>query len=176
MSEKAFSAKKLAECGLFTCIIIICSWISVRIFAVPYTLQTFAIALAVFCLGPVYSSVSIGVYLLLGMAGVPVFANFNSGIAAIAGPTGGFLLGFFFTALVGGLLCKYFGKNRLLRIIWMSVGLALSYGSGMLWFWLVYDGGGLFVAFTACVLPFIIPDLIKTALAEIVSSKIQKRR
>lgn len=62
--------------------------------SVPITLQTFAIALSGYCLRPKYGLLCMGAYLLLGLAGVPVFAGFGVGAATLIGPTGGFLIGF----------------------------------------------------------------------------------
>ncbi|MEI3229118.1 MAG: biotin transporter BioY [Lachnospiraceae bacterium] len=82
--------------AIFAVLIAICSWISIPT-TVPFTLQTFAVFLAVGVLGGKRGTLSILIYLLLGAIGVPVFAGFTGGIGIVLGTTGGYIIGFLFS-------------------------------------------------------------------------------
>ena len=92
--------QELARAALFAALIAICSWISIPT-AVPFTLQTFAVFLALGVLGGKLGTLSVAVYLLLGAVGLPVFAGFQGGLGALLGATGGYLAGFLLTLLAG---------------------------------------------------------------------------
>ena len=85
--------------AVFAVIMAICSWISIPA-AVPFTLQTFGVFIAVGILGGKRGTLSVLVFILLGAIGVPVFAGFSGGIGVLAGTTGGYIIGFLFSALV----------------------------------------------------------------------------
>ena len=89
-------------------LITICSWISIPLGPVPFTLQTLGILAVMLTVGGRRGTIAILVYLALGAVGVPVFAGFKGGIMSFIGPTGGFLIGFVFGALVYWLLVKLF--------------------------------------------------------------------
>ena len=94
--KKKFEPLDLAYMGMFVALMAICSWISIPT-AVPFTLQTFAVFMTVAVLGVFRGTAAILVYILLGMAGVPVFAGFSGGYGAVVGLTGGYIVGFMFT-------------------------------------------------------------------------------
>ena len=85
--------RDLTLIAVFAAVIAVCAWISIPA-AVPFTLQTLGIFLAVGLLGGRRGTISVGVYLLLGAVGAPVFSGFNGGIGYLLGATGGYLLGF----------------------------------------------------------------------------------
>ncbi len=158
-------------------LIVIGSMISVNAFAVPFTLQTMAIFIVLMSIGGKRGSISILVYLLLGAVGIPVFAGFKGGPAVLMGPTGGFLIGFIFVGLLWWLLADRFisktGSKAWLRIV-LRIVMAVfcevaMYAFGVVWFMTVYASQtgpvGLSSALTMCVFPFIIPDIVKIAVA-----------
>ena len=102
----------MAEVGLFTAVLVICSWLSIPA-TVPFTLQTLAIFLSAGLLGTRKSVAVVIVYLLLGAAGVPVFSGFRGGIGAILGPTGGYMIGFIPAVIIVGVCIKRFGRSFL---------------------------------------------------------------
>ena len=159
-------------------LIAVCSWISIPIGEVPITLQTFAVFLTVGLLGGKLGSISVLVYVLLGAVGVPVFAGFRGGIGVILGTTGGYIVGFICSALVIWLIEHIFGKKPLVSIIAMIIGLAVCYAIGTVWFMVVYTHNtgavGLGAVLGWCVTPFIIPDIIKIALAFIITNRVGK--
>ena len=163
--------------AVFAVIMAICSWISIPA-AVPFTLQTFGVFIAVGVLGGKRGSLSVLVFILLGAIGIPVFANFSGGIGVLAGPTGGYIIGFLFSALLMWAMEKLPGKKSVMQIVSMIAGLIVCYAFGTAWFVIVYGRMNGPIGFTAalvsCVVPFIIPDIIKIALAYVLSRKLRK--
>ncbi|MGN1114743.1 MAG: biotin transporter BioY [Oscillospiraceae bacterium] len=168
----------LCLAGLMVAIMAVCSWISIPIGQVPITLQTFAVFLAVGLLGGKWGTVATLVYIILGAVGVPVFAGFTGGFGTIMGTTGGYIVGFIFSALVMWLIEKLFGRKLVVTIISMVVGLLVCYAIGTVWFMVVYARNtgavGLGTVLGWCVVPFILPDAIKIALAAILSNRLRK--
>lgn len=176
-SKKAFTVKELAFIGVFTAIIAVCSWISIPA-TVPFTLQTFAVFLAIGILGGRNGSISVLVYVLLGAIGVPVFANFSGGLGALLGSTGGYIVGFIASALIMWLFEKILGHKLWVLAISSVIGLIACYALGTVWFMTVYTKAngavGIGTVLGWCVIPYIIPDLAKIAVAVGISSKLRK--
>lgn len=154
--------------SLFAVVMAICSWISIPA-AVPFTLQTFAVFLTVGVLGGKRGIIAICVYLLLGIIGIPVYAGGTAGIGIILGNTGGYMIGWIFSGLVMWAMEILFGRKNWVLALSMLLGLIVCYIMGTVWFMVVYakEMGqiGLWTAILWCVVPFIIPDLIKIGLA-----------
>lgn len=149
-------------------LIAVCSWISIPL-TVPFTLQTFAIFFLMVLLGGKRSTASVMVWLLLGAAGVPVFAQFTSGLGIVLGNTGGYMIGFLFIGMIYMTAEHFFGQKLPVQIISLLLGLAVCYAFGTAWFTVVYtrtNGAvGIGAVLSWCVLPFILPDLGKLLLA-----------
>ena len=137
--------------SLFAALIAICAWISIPVPPLVFTLQTFGILLTLGLLGGKWGTVTILVYLLTGIVGLPVFAGFRGGAAALLDATGGFLWGF----LLGGIA------------FWL-----ISYACGTWWFSRYAGDVGISAAVLTCVVPYLIPDALKLALAYTLSIKI----
>ena len=154
--------------AVFAVIMAICSWISIPA-TVPFTLQTFGVFIAAGVLGGKRGTLSVLVFILLGAVGIPVFANFSGGIGVLAGPTGGYIIGFVFTALVMWLIERLLGTKTWVLALSMLLGLAVCYAFGTAWFLVVYTKNtgaiGLWTALGKCVFPYILPDCLKIALA-----------
>lgn len=167
----------LAYVGLAVALIAICSWISIPT-AIPFTMQTFAVFAVVGILGMYRGTIAVLVYILLGAVGVPVFAEFSGGIGVLFRNTGGYIMGFLFTALVTGAIIKLFGKKVWVMAAAMAVGLLVCYAFGTAWFMVVYarnNGAvGIATALSWCVIPYIIPDLVKIALAVLLTKRVGK--
>lgn len=172
--------KDLTMIALMAVVITVCSWIAIP-FAVPITLQTFGVCMALRLLGGVKGTAAVGLYILLGAVGVPVFAGFTGGLGHLFGPTGGYIFGF---AVMGAL---YIAAERILPdrkgfaagLIRLSAALLACWATGTLWFALQTASGnradGIRAALLTCVVPFIIPDAVKLVLAQLLGGKIKKK-
>ena len=172
--KKTFSAQRLAYIALGAALTAACAWISVPA-PVPFTLQTFAVFASVLILGGRESAIAILVYLFLGAVGLPVFAGFKGGPGVLFGPTGGYLWGFLLIALLYRIPVR---KESLpVRALLLAAGLAVCYAFGTAWFITVYSRTspmGLSKALSLCVVPFILPDLAKLALALLVGCRVRR--
>ncbi len=168
----------LALCALFSAVIAACAWISIPAGSVPFTLQTFAVFAALGLLGGKRGTISIAVYLLLGAVGLPVFAGFQGGIGALLGTTGGYLVGFLLAGLVVWLAEARFGTKTGVFVAASVVGMLLCYAFGTAWFLVVYarTKGAITLATALgwCVLPFLLPDAAKLALAVLVRARLRR--
>ena len=104
--KRRSAAYDITVVAISAALIAVCSWISIPVGPVPFTLQTLAVLAVLLTTGGRRGTLAIVVYLALGLVGVPVFSGFKGGPAAFAGPTGGFLIGFAAAALVFWLLEK----------------------------------------------------------------------
>ena len=174
---KGFQTMDLAYVAVCAALMAVCSWISIPA-TVPFTLQTFAVFCSLGLLGGRRGTAAILVYLLLGAVGVPVFAGFSGGIGILFGTTGGYLLGFILMGLVYWLGERLSMDSRNVRIISMILGLLLCYAFGTAWFMFVYarqtGAIALGTALAWCVVPFLLPDLVKMALALLLSGRLRK--
>lgn len=167
----------MAYIGIFAVVIAICSWISIPA-TVPFTMQTFAVFLAVILLGGKRGTLAVLVYILLGAVGVPVFAGFSGGLGIIINNTGGYIIGFLFSALIMWAAESLLGKKLWVQAVSMVLGLAACYAVGTAWFMFVYirntGAVGLMTVLGWCVIPFVIPDIVKIALALMLGSTLRK--
>ena len=169
-----WSTRDMTAIALMAVLMCLCTWIAIPA-AVPFTLQTFAVFTAVELLGPRRAFWSVAAYLLMGAVGLPVFSGMTGGFGVLLGQTGGYLWGF----LLLPLICRgaaAAGQGRLARIVGMVLGMLACYGLGTAWFVFVSGGTGWITALTMCVLPFLLPDAIKLALAVSFADGLRKRR
>ena len=164
--------KSLVQIALGAAFIAVCAWITIP-GPIPFTMQTLAVLTVAGLLGAGKGCAAVGVYLLLGAVGVPVFSGFRGGVQALVGPTGGYLIGFLFTALLVGWAAGRFPK------VWqtaafMALGVLICYAFGTAWFGLFFASGGLGAILAACVIPFILPDCAKLALSVLLVRRIRK--
>jgi len=140
---------------------------------VPLTLATFAMYVAAASLNWKYGTLAVCVYILIGLAGVPVFSNFGAGVPRLVGPTGGFIVGYIPMVLVIGLIVDRFEDKIPAYPAAMILGTIPLYAFGTLWYSISQR-----VPFTAalavCVLPFLIGDAIKIVLAGIIAPVIRR--
>lgn len=170
--------KDIVYISFFTTLLAVCAWIYIPT-TIPFTMQTFAVFLAMFVLGGRKGIVVVFIYLLLGIIGVPVFSGGTAGPGILLGVTGGYMVGWIFLGIVvcagERLSTRYTNK---IEVIALLSGLLFCYLFGTLWFIHIYAGGsentGFWPAFSVCVLPFVVPDLIKLVLAYTVSRRMKK--
>ena len=174
--DARFSARALAQVALMAVVIAACTWIQIPFGQINFTMQTFGVFVALGLLGGKAGTMSVVVYLLLGAIGAPVFSNFSGGVAKLAGPTGGYLVGFVFAGLVYWAVTKLFGEGAVSSVIGMILGNLVCYAFGTAWFMTVASSKpGLAAALSMCVLPFVLPDLLKIALAYTVTVTLRDR-
>lgn len=138
---------------------------------VPISLTNFAIFLAIFVLGMKSGTISFIIYLLLGAIGVPVFSSFRGGLQVLAGPTGGYLIGFIFLALIMGFALEHFDRKLVPTIIGMIIGMAVCYAFGTVWLAKLLSLSfkeGLMMG----VIPYLPGDTAKIIIAAIVGPKL----
>lgn len=168
------SVKEMAFIALMVAVTAICAWINIPVYIVPFTMQTFAVFAALLLLGGRNGTLAVVVYLLLGAIGIPVFAGFSGGISKIVGPTGGYLIGFLFQGLIYLLFEKLTPMKEWHKITALVLGLLVCYLFGTVFFTLSLGKYTFWAALGMCVLPYIIPDLAKLALAWIVCLTVSK--
>ena len=129
-------------------------------------------------LGGKRGTVSVLVYLLLGAVGAPVFAGFRGGFASLLGTTGGYLVGFVLLTLIITFAQAHWGQGQWVFVLSAAVGLLVCYAFGTAWFLIVYTRTGaitLGVVLAKCVLPFLLPDAVKLALATLLRARLYRR-
>ena len=170
----------MAYIALFTVLMAVCAWITVPLPKplVQFTLQTFAMFMPLTTLGGRRGLYAMVVYLLLGAVGVPVFSGFRGGLGVLLDTTGGYIIGFAAAALVYWLLTAKLGDSLPVKIAACVLGRAVCYAFGTAWFLVLYARTtgpiGVTTALSWCVLPYIVPDLLKLALAVVLSGRIKK--
>lgn len=172
-NSSSLSINKLIICALFASLMTICSWISIPLFftPVPVNMALAGAYITGLLLGCKYGFISEVLYILLGAVGLPVFAGFSGGIGAIAGPTGGFIIGYAFCAFVCGLSARK--KGIMMRILLMLCGMSLCYGCGLIWFMYI-TGSTLWAGLVSCVIPFLAGDAVKIILVSILYRYLEK--
>ena len=161
--KRKIATKDLVLTALFAALTAVLAQIQLPIGPVPFNLAVFGAFLAGMLLAPAWAAASMGVYMLLGAVGIPVFAGFMGGPAVLLGKTGGYVSGYIFIALATALAVKRSGKLPVIGAA-MLAGLLICYGFGTAWFMAV-TGADLVSALGWCVLPFIVPDVCKGVLA-----------
>ncbi len=154
-------AKLVTTALAAACIAVLAPW-AIPVGAVPMTLGLLGVFLAGSVLGAGRGGLAVLVYLSLGAVGVPVFGGFTGGIGCFLSPTGGFLIGYFFCALIVGLSRKC--RKTWLLPAFMACGLLVCYALGAVWYGIM---GGLpfSVACAASILPFLPADAVKLVAA-----------
>lgn len=169
-------AKQLALIGLMTAVICVLGPISlaIPISPVPVSLGSLAVYFVVSVLGMKRGFISIVIYELLGLVGLPVFTGFTGGVGKLFGPTGGYLIGYLFMALICGYFVDKHGNSLIINILGMLLGTVVCYLFGTLW--LAFQASLSFsAALAAGVLPFIPFDIIKLMLAIMIGRQLREQ-
>jgi len=167
----------LVTAGLLAALLASAAWISFPIGTVPLTLQVFVVVLAALLLAPSWAVASVGVYLLLGALGAPVFAGGRGGLGVLFGPTGGYLFGFVVAAPIGALLRRLLVSAGVREVLAEGVAalamIVVIYALGWAQLAVVTDSGVL-EAFVVGVAPFVAFDVAKAAVAVVVASALRR--
>lgn len=163
--------------AIFAVLMAVCSWIAVPT-TVPFTMQTFGLFLTVGVLGGKRGTLAILIFILLGAVGIPVFSGFTGGLGILFGTTGGYIIGFIFSGLVMWAMEKLIGRKTWALALAMVLAMIVYFTFGTAWFMAVYGRTvgpiGLSAVLGWCVLPFVIPDILKMMLALMLSGRLSK--
>lgn len=172
-----FSVRRLTTVGLLTAVICLLGPFALNISfisPVPISLGTLGIYLAVSILGMKSGTLSVVVYILLGFIGVPVFTNFTGGAEKLLGPTGGYIIGYIFMALICGFFIDRWDGRFLICFLGMLLGTAVCYLFGTVW--LALQMSLTFPqALATGVLPYIPFDLAKLLIALLLGGQVRRR-
>ena len=177
MKTKKMKTLDMVYIALFACLMAICAWISIP-GQIPFTLQTMGVFLAVGLLGGKRGTVAVLVYILMGAVGLPVFSGFAGGLGKLLGMTGGYIVGFLVSALLMWAMEALFGSKKWVLPVSMVVGLVACYAFGTAWFMVVYTSSKGAITLGAvlgmCVIPYIIPDAVKIAVALLLTKALKR--
>ncbi|KIL42931.1 biotin transporter BioY [Jeotgalibacillus campisalis] len=145
--------------------------------SIPLTLQTVVCILSGLLLGKKWGPVAMVIYLLIGLAGMPVFAQWSGGFRTLISPTFGFILSYIVVAWFSGLITE---KKKTYPFLFVAafVGTAINYGIGTSWMYMAYKlwfaapEGFTYAMAWLWMLPFVPKDLILAGIAAIVSQKV----
>lgn len=171
-NQSRFRTVELAYIALGAALIAVCAWITIP-FTVPFTMQLFAVFFVLTVLGGRNGTIAIAVYLLLGTIGIPVFSGFKAGVGVLIGMTGGYLVGMLLIGIVYWIVTKLIKKTIASELGAFAIGLILCYAFGTLWFSTLNGEKSFFASLAVCVVPFILPDVTKLALAYFVGRKLR---
>lgn len=172
--EKKSNVYKMAIIGVMAAITCILGPLSIPIGLVPISFTNLVIYIALYTLGMKKGTISYIIYMLIGFIGLPVFSNFSGGPSKLLGPTGGYIIGFIFMALIAGFFIDYFFEKWYLCFIGMVLGTVVCYGIGTVW--LAYQANMQFqAALGVGVIPFIPGDLAKIVISTVIGPQIRKR-
>jgi len=169
----ALKASTITRAALMAAVTAVAAQIAVPFTPVPFTLQVLAVVLSGLLLGPRIGALAQAIYVLVGAVGVPVFSGFTGGLGQVFGPTGGYLISYPIAAAVAGLAAQSVAKSPrrralLAALLWGCASLAVIYIFGATWL-AVVSGLSPIEAATAGILPFVIFDLIKVAIASLIA-------
>lgn len=168
--NNTYSMVVTALMAAVTCIL---APLSIPIGPVPISLTNLAIYLSLYLLDWKKGTLSYLIYVLIGLVGLPVFSGFTGGPSKLAGPTGGYIIGFIPMAVIAGVVIDNYNK-KWIQILGMIVGTAVCYAFGTAWF-CFQSGMSVSAALAICVIPFIPGDLIKMVIAMIIGPMVRKR-
>ena len=173
MKKNRLTAKDMAWCGIGAALTAISAWISIPMPQVSFTMQSFAVFFTLGLLGGRLGVISLLIYLIMGAVGLPVFSGFRGGLGVLLGVTGGYIWGFFLAGLVDWAVTAIFGQRFRSRLGAMILAMAVCYLCGTCWYQQVY-GGSLWAVISVCVLPYLIPDGVKIALAISLADRLKR--
>ncbi len=145
----------------------LCAQLAIPLWPVPITAQTFAVLMIGALFGSRRGSLCVLVYVLEGLAGLPVFALGRSGFAVLLSPTGGYLVGFVAAAYITGALAQSRWDRRFTTtVLAMTLGSAGMYAFGLAWLCCLMGVNR--TVLTVGLYPFIVGDILKIVLAAVV--------
>jgi len=174
--SRQFTTRRLVLIAMVTAITCIIAPFSIPIpvSPVPISLTNLILLISIYILGFKDATISFLVYLLLGAFGLPVFSGFTGGMAKIAGPTGGYLIGFIFMTIIAGIFVERFANRRILIVTGMVLATLVAYFFGTVWLAFQME-----LPFTAAlsigVIPYLQGDTAKIILAVLTGPLLRSR-
>ena len=170
---KTTTTKTLALCAVFAALMAMCSQIQIPLGMIPINLGLFAVHLCAALMKKQYAALSMAVFLLMGLVGLPVFAGFQGGAGVLFGRTGGYIIGYVASAFLTSLLLEKWGRAWWKEALSMAAGVAACYLFGTAWY-MALTHTPLWLSLTYCVFPFLPGDAVKIALAVALSARLEK--
>lgn len=163
----------LTHTAIITAITCIMAPMSIPVGSVPISFTNLVIYLSLYLVGWKLSVLSVSIYILIGLIGLPVFSGFTGGVGKLVGPTGGYIVGFIPMAILAGLVIEKCSK-RTVQFLGLVLGTALCYILGTVWYCYETEAA-LGAALGMCVLPFVPVDLIKIVMVMLMAQPIKDR-
>lgn len=178
--SKGINVKDMTLTALFAAICCVCSIITIPTGIVPVTLGTFGIMVTAMILGEKRGIISVALFIILGIIGLPVFSGMNGGIGVIAGPTGGYIYSYLLMVPIIGIASKCLNKtlsSGMFTMLGCLAALFVCYLVGTVHFMIVMNLGGksigLWASLCSCVFPFIPFDILKAVVAIIIAARVK---
>ena len=168
------TTKDMTETAVMAALLCVLGPFSIPLGPVPLSLATLGVMLSVYILGTFKGTIACLIYLVMGAIGLPVFSGFSGGFAKIAGPTGGYLIGYIFLALIAGWFIHRFENKVWIQYIGMCLGTIVLYAIGTVWLARV-TGMTFSEALAAGVVPFVAGDLVKIVVSIFLGRAVKKR-
>jgi biotin transport system substrate-specific component len=175
--QTRYAVRSLVLCALFAALIAAGAFIRIPVFGIPYTLQTLFTVLAGLLLGANRGALAVGAYILIGLAGLPVFAS-GGGIGYVLQPTFGYILGFFFGTYATGRIAHRKGRVSAARYFWAGLaGVMIVYIVGMVYYFIIvnfylHTGADVGYILVYCFLLTLPADVFKCAAAAILAKRL----
>ncbi|MGD7044476.1 biotin transporter BioY [Jeotgalibacillus proteolyticus] len=169
-----YRLRMLINCGIFAAITAILAQVEIPLPLIPISGQTLAVGLAATILGSRYGAITMVVYMLIGMAGLPVFAGFSGGAHVMVGPTAGYIVGFIAAAYATGLILEKTSFTLKMAIVANLAGMVVTLACGTIWLKILFDMNWT-AALAAGVYPFLAVGVIKALLAAWIGITVRQR-
>ena len=174
MSKSKLSVRDMCYSAIFAALMAICAQVQIPAFGVSFTLQTFAMFLALLTMGGFRGTVSIALYLLLGILGVPVFSGFRGGAYILLLESGGFLIGFMLTSLLYWAITSEFQPGNHGKLLILAISMLPCYGLGIFWMFRFFSRTVTVWDYAYALVIFGIPDAVKFVLAHLISNRLHR--
>ncbi|MDR3186691.1 MAG: biotin transporter BioY [Christensenellaceae bacterium] len=177
--KRVRTIRDLAFCGMFSALIAVGAFIKIPMYPVPITLQTFFVGLAGILLGSKYGAMSVGIYIVLGLSGLPIFTQ-GGGPSYVFIPTFGYIIGFLFGAFLSGFIVeKAKKKNFFVFLLAQVAGLVVIYFVGVVYFYCIRNfyiktDTTLWFVILNCFIVFILGDVACSALGAVIGERLRK--
>ena len=170
---KAIRTQSLVCCAVFAALTVACSQIQIPLAVFPVNLALFSVHLCAALMKKHYAALSMTVYLLMGLVGLPVFVGFQGGAGVLFGRTGGYIIGYVASAFLTALIVEKWGRAWWQAALAIVVGVAACYALGTAWY-MALTKSPLWLSLSYCVFPFLPGDIVKLALAIALAGRLEK--